>query len=65
MQKKFKIGEDMCKIMEGMRSETKNETLREAAKRMIADGKLTLEKIAKHAGPSLAGVKELQADKNS
>ena len=52
---------DMCKIMEDMR----NETLKEAAKRMITDGILTLEKIAEYAGLSLDEVKELQADKNA
>ena len=51
----------MCKIMEDMR----NETLKEAAKRMITDGILTLEKIAEYAGLSLDEVKELQAEKNA
>ena len=51
----------MCKIMEDMR----NETLKEAAKRMITDGILTLEKIAEYARLSLDEVKELQAEKNA
>ena len=33
---------EMCKVMEDMR----NESLKEVAKRMLADGILTLEKIA-------------------
>ena len=59
----------MCKIMEDMRNETRNETLKESAvntaKRMIADGMLALEKIAEYAGLSLDEVKQLQADKNA
>ena len=59
----------MCKIMEDMINETRNETLKESAvntaKRMIADGILVLEKIAEYAGLSLDEVKKLQADKNA
>ena len=59
----------MCKIMEDMINETRNETLKESAvntaKRMIADGILALEKIAEYAGLSLDEVKKLQADKNA
>lgn len=43
---------EMCKAMEDMRNETRNETLKESvittAKRMIADGILTLEEIAEY-----------------
>ena len=49
----------MCKMMEDMRKES----LKEVAKRMLADGMLTLEKIAEYAGLSLDEVKKLKADK--
>ena len=59
----------MCKIMEDMRNETRNETLKESAvntaRRMIIDGILTLEKISEYAGLSLDEVKKLQAEKNA
>ena len=51
----------MCKVMEDMR----NESLKEAALRMIAAGKYALEEIANISGLSLAEVKRLQADKNA
>ena len=39
----------MCKVMEDMRNETRNETLKESAintaRRMLADGILALEKL--------------------
>ena len=58
----------MCKIMEDMINETRNETLKESAvntaKRMIAVGKYALEEIVNISGLSLAEVKELQAHKN-
>ena len=59
----------MCKIMEDLRNETRNETLKESAvntaKRMIAAGKYVLEEIANISGLSLDEVKQLQADKNA
>ena len=59
----------MCKIMEDMRNETRNETLKESAvntaKRMIAAGKYVLEEIANISGLSLDEVRKLQADKNA
>ena len=58
----------MCKIMEDMINETRNETLKESAvntaKRMIAVGKYALEEIVNISGLSLAEVKELQAHEN-
>ena len=51
----------MCKVMEDMR----NESLKEAALRMIAAGNYALEEIANISGLSLAEVKRLQADKNA
>ncbi len=59
----------MCKVMEDMRNETRNETLKESAintaRRMLADGILALEKIAEYAGLSVDEVKKLQTDKNA
>lgn len=49
----------MCKVMEDMR----NESLREVAKRMLADEILTLEKIAEYAGLPLEEVKKLNAER--
>ena len=49
--------EEMCKVMEDMR----NESLKEVAKRMLADGMLTLEKIAEYVGLPLDEVKKLKA----
>ena len=51
--------QEMCKMMEDMRKES----LKEVAKRMLADGMLTLEKIAEYAVFSLDEVKKLKADK--
>lgn len=60
---------EMCKVMEDMRNETRNETLKESAintaRRMLADGILALEKIAEYAGLSVDEVKKLQTDKNA
>ncbi len=60
---------EMCKVMEDMRNETRNETLKESAintaRRMLADGILALEKIAEYAGLSVDEVKKLQTDKNT
>ena len=51
--------QEMCKMMEDMRKES----LKEVAKRMLADGMLTLEKIAEYVGLPLDEVKKLKADK--
>ena len=59
----------MCKIMEDMRDETRNETLKESAvntaKRMIAAGKYVLDEIADISGLSLDEVEKLQAEKKA
>lgn len=49
----------MCKVMEDMR----NESLKEVAKRMLADGMLTLEKIAEYVGLPHDEVKKLEAER--
>lgn len=51
----------MCEIMEDMR----DESLKEAALRMIASGKYALEEIVNISGLSIDEVKKLQADKNA
>ena len=53
----------MCQIMEDMRNETLKEDAINTAKRMLADGMLTLEKIAEYAGLPLDEVKKLKIDK--
>ena len=53
--------QEMCKMMEDMRKES----LKEVAKRMLADGMLTLEKIAEYAGLSLEEVKKLKAERTA
>ena len=53
--------QEMCKVMEEMR----NESLREVAKRMLADGMLTLEKIAEYAGLPLDEVKKLKEERTA
>lgn len=55
----------MCKAMEDMRNQTLKEGMVNVAKRMLADGTLTLEKIAEYAGLSLDEVKKLKADKTA
>ena len=70
MQENSKKGlKQMCTVMEDMRNEIRNETLRESAintaMRMIADDILTLEKIADYAGLSLDEVKKLQTEQNA
>ncbi len=51
---------EMCKVIEDMRTQERKEAMIDTAKRMIADGILTLEKIAEYVGLSLDGVKNLQ-----
>ena len=53
----------MCKAMEDMRNETIERRNVEIAKEMIADGKLSLEKIAQYSKLALDKVKELAAPK--
>ena len=55
----------MCKAMEDMRNQTLKEGMINVAKRMLADGTLTLEKIAEYVGLSLDEVKKLKADKTA
>ena len=52
----------MCKVMEDMRNQTLKEGLINVAKRMLADGTLTLEKIAEYVGLSLDEVKRLETN---
>lgn len=49
---------EMCKVMEDMRKES----VKEVAERMLADGLLTLEKVAEYAGLSLDEVRKLKAE---
>lgn len=51
---------EMCKVIEDMCAQERKEAMIDTAKRMIADGILTLEKIAEYVGLSLDEVKKLQ-----
>ena len=53
--------QEMCKMMEDMRKES----LKEVAKRMLADGIINLEKIAEYAGLPLDEVKKLKAERTA
>ncbi len=55
----------MCKVIEDMRAQERREAMIDTAKRMIADGILTLKKIAEYAGLSLDEVKSLQTGRNA
>ena len=61
--------EIMCRAMEDMRKESLQEGIKEGAintaKRMLADGILTLEKIAEYAGLPLDEVKKLKAERTA
>ena len=57
------VGE-MCKVIEDMLTQERRETTIAVAKKMIADGFLTLEKIAEYVGLSLDEVKSLQTGHN-
>ena len=57
--------EIMCRAMEDMRNQTLKEGAINSAKRMLADGILTLEKIAEYAGLSLDEVKKLKAERTA
>ncbi|NDO70399.1 hypothetical protein FMM80_17820 [Schaedlerella arabinosiphila] len=55
----------MCRAMEDMRNQTLKEGAINSAKRMLADGILTLEKIAEYAGLPLDEVKKLKAERTA
>ena len=55
----------MCQAMEDMRNQTLKEGAINSAKRMLADGILTLEKIAEYAGLPLDEVKKLKAERTA
>ena len=57
--------EIMCRAMEDMRNQTLKEGAINSAKRMLADGILTLEKIAEYAGLPLDEVKKLKAEQTA
>ena len=57
--------EIMCQAMEDMRNQTLKEGAINSAKRMLADGILTLEKIAEYAGLPLDEVKKLKAERTT
>ena len=57
--------EIMCRAMEDMRNQTLKEGAINSAKRMLADGILTLEKIAEYAGLPLDEVKKLKAERTA
>lgn len=50
----------MCKAMEDMRNQTLKDGMIDVAKRMLADGTLSLEKIAEYSGLSIDEVKTLE-----
>ena len=56
---------EMCKVIEDMLNENRKETMIDTAQRMIADGILTLEKIAEYVGLPLDEVKKLQTGNNA
>ena len=57
--------EIMCRAMEDMRNQTLKEGAINSAKRMLADGILTLEKVAEYAGLPLDEVKKLKAERTA
>lgn len=50
----------MCKAMEDMRNQTLKDGMTDVAKRMLADGTLSLEKIAEYSGLSIEEVEALE-----
>lgn len=56
---------EMCRAMEEMKNEAAQERALVVAKRMLADGMLTMEKIAEYVGLSLDEVKKLQTGQNT
>lgn len=65
MKENPKVVSEMCKVIEDMRAQERREAMIDTAKQMIADGILTLEKIAEYAGLSLDEVKSLQTGRNA
>ena len=57
--------ETMCKAMDDMRAEAVMRDRIENAKKMIDDGKLSLEDISKYSALSLEKVRELAGDKTA
>ena len=57
--------EIMCRAMEDMRNQTLTEGAINSARRMLADGILTLEKIAEYTGLPLDEVKKLEAERTA
>lgn len=59
----------MCKIIEDMRREEREEAIKEvaktAARRMLADGSVPLEKIAEYVDLPLSKIKSLQAEQSA
>ena len=53
----------MCKTMEDMRNQTLKEGMTEVALRMLADGALSLEKIAEYSGLSIEEVKKIKSSR--
>lgn len=56
---------EMCQAMEDMKNQAARENTLAVAKRMVADGILTFEKIAEYVGLSPDEVKELQTGHNA
>ena len=55
----------MCKAMEDMRNQTLKDGMIAVAKRMLADGTLSLQKIAEYSGLSIDEVKTLEENKKA
>lgn len=55
----------MCKAMEDMRNQTLKDGMIDVAKRMLADGTLSLQKIAEYSGLSIDEVKTLEENKKA
>ncbi len=55
----------MCRAMEDMKNQTLKEGIINSAKRILADGILTLEKIAEYAGLPLDEMKKLKAEQTA
>lgn len=59
----------MCKVIEEMRKEEREEGIREGVRmtalRMLSDGTLSPEKIAEYVGLSLDEIKKLQAEQSA
>lgn len=55
----------MCKTMEDMRNQTLKDGMIAVAKRMLADGTLSLQKIAEYSGLSIDEVKTLEENKKA